>query len=238
MVDFTRLRSVAETLIAANGRDLTFIRMNQSVLPDPAKPWRGVSGPTAATATLTITIGENALPSETITIGDNVYTFVNLVVDPLDVLIGVDRDTTLGNLRTVINGNSLSNVIAALGGPGELVVTSNVLGELGNLISIATTLSDGAWDDSNLTGGLGILLTVRGAVIDYEVEDFDGTLVRRGDKRVLVAAKVVEDLAETLYDSLEFFDTMLDGAVLWKIIKVNTLEPASVRVLYDVQVRK
>ena len=38
-----------------------------------------------------------------------------------------------------------------------------------------------------------ITVVVKGVFVEYEKMDFDGSLVRRGDKRVLIAAKSVTD---------------------------------------------
>lgn len=84
-----------------------------------------------------------------------------------------------------------------------------------------------------------VTLAVVGVFIEYEKEDFDGSLIRRGDKRVLVAAKDTEDV-QTGNENIkvEDFDTLLDGTVVWKIITVETIEPGSLRIMYDIQVRK
>lgn len=93
------------------------------------------------------------------------------------------------------------------------------------------------WRTSSLTNQ--VSLAVLGVFTEYEKEDFDGSLVRRGDKRVLVAAKDTED-AQTGTENIkiEDFDTLLDGTEVWKIITVEVIEPGSLRILYDIQVRK
>jgi hypothetical protein len=85
-----------------------------------------------------------------------------------------------------------------------------------------------------------IALTVIGVFIDFDLEDIDGTLVKQGDKRVLVAATSVEDAAEVGmdFDEVEDFDSLFDGSENWKIVKVNVIEPGTLRILYDIQVRK
>jgi hypothetical protein len=84
-----------------------------------------------------------------------------------------------------------------------------------------------------------VTLAVKGVFIDFEKEDFDGSLVKRGDKRVLVAAKDTEDVRTgTDNINIEDFETLLDGTEIWKIVTVQTIEPGSLRIAYDIQVRK
>ena len=95
------------------------------------------------------------------------------------------------------------------------------------------------WRAADPAGANIVSLTVLGVFIEYEKEDFDGSLVRRGDKRVLVAAKDTEDVRTGTENILvEDFDTLLDGAEIWKIITVEVIEPGPLRVMYDLQVRK
>lgn len=49
MVDFVKLATTAERLLAANGRSVTFIRHNQS-LADTGKPWQGPTSARSAPA--------------------------------------------------------------------------------------------------------------------------------------------------------------------------------------------
>lgn len=48
MVDYTALATTAKTLIDANGRDVTFIKFDQTP-DDGSKPWRGPTDPRAGT---------------------------------------------------------------------------------------------------------------------------------------------------------------------------------------------
>ncbi len=80
---------------------------------------------------------------------------------------------------------------------------------------------------------------VTGVFIEYEKEDIDGELVRRGDKRVLIAAKDVEDESTAAENvKVEDYDHVLDGLVRWKILSAELIEPGSQRILYDLQVRQ
>lgn len=63
-------------------------------------------GEAKATAILNITSGNNALDTETVTIGARVYTFEAAFTDTADsVLIGVDRSATLLNLTNAVNND-------------------------------------------------------------------------------------------------------------------------------------
>lgn len=102
-----------------------------------------------------------------------------------------------------------------------------------------TTLTDPAkpWRDSTETAT--VTTTVIGVFLEFEKEDFDGTLVRRGDKRVLIAAKSVEDnTTGSLSVKVEDFDHVLDGGVRWKILDADLIEPGPLRIMYDVHVRQ
>lgn len=81
-----------------------------------------------------------------------------------------------------------------------------------------------------------ISFPVLGVFIEYEKEDVDGTLVKRGDKRLLVAAKDIEDTAPA-NENVEDYDEVVDGGESWRIMDVNVIEPGATRILYDIQVR-
>lgn len=97
--------------------------------------------------------------------------------------------------------------------------------------------TQGAYNPS--TGGMGA-----GTAVDYtclvvvtEYNDFvvDGTLVKRGDKRLLVAAKGL-DITPSVGDVF----LLNDGQ--WKVPDstgaVKTLAPAGVAIMYEVQIRQ
>lgn len=70
--------------------------------------------------------------------------------------------------------------------------------------------------------------TVYGAVFDYAAKDIDGTLIKRGDKRVIMEAS---DLVPTTTDTLTI------GGVVHSIIEAVPVNPGGVVVIYKVQVR-
>ncbi len=84
-----------------------------------------------------------------------------------------------------------------------------------------------------------ITVVVKGVFTEFEREDFDGTLVRRGDKRVLIAAKSVTDEGGGAANlKIEDYDHILDGGVRWKIMKAELIEPGPLRIMFDLQVRQ
>ena len=83
-----------------------------------------------------------------------------------------------------------------------------------------------------------ITVVVKGIVIDFEKEDFDGSLVRRGDKRILIANKSVTDESTASNLKIEDYDHILDGGVRWKIITAMLIEPGPLRIMFDLQVRQ
>lgn len=93
------------------------------------------------------------------------------------------------------------------------------------------------WRDS--TEAAEITVVVQGVFIDFEKEDFDGSLVRRGDKRILVADQsVIDEGGSAANLNIEDYDHILDGTVRWKILGVKVIEPGDTRIMFDLQVRQ
>ncbi len=70
-----------------------------------------------------------------------------------------------------------------------------------------------------------------GVITDYRLKDIDGTLVKRGDKRIILAA--TEAMPEPNGD-----DNIIISGVIWSVIISNPVAPANIPILYIVQVRK
>ena len=93
------------------------------------------------------------------------------------------------------------------------------------------------WRDS--TEAATITVIVKGVIIDFDKEDVDGSLVRRGDKQVLISDKsVIDEGGSAANLKIEDYDEVLDAGVRWKIIQANTIEPGDTRIMYDLQVRQ
>jgi hypothetical protein len=72
--------------------------------------------------------------------------------------------------------------------------------------------------------------TVTGVVLDYPNREIDGTLILRGDKKVLVSADgLAVDPAPQ--------DTLTFGGVVNQVIDAKPLRPAGTVVLWTLQVR-
>jgi hypothetical protein len=125
--------------------------------------------------------------------------------------------------------------ITSLRSTAERLISEN--GRDVTLVKRDRTAGDGAkpWRGP-ASPGTDVSVTAKAVFVDFEEEDFAATLVRRGDKRALVSAKVIEELNSTAV--LEEFDVVLDGTVEWKIVSTTIIEPGPSRVLYDLQLRK
>lgn len=134
---------------------------------------------TAAVAASAVLTSDNTNPTEldTVTIGSEVYTFMDALTDPgstprsqtpNEVLIGVDADTTLANLKKAVEGGGTPGVEYSLGTvPQTLMTVGNVTahaltftavtaGTGGNAIAKAEASSHLDWDGVGavFTGGI------------------------------------------------------------------------------------
>ena len=82
-----------------------------------------------------------------------------------------------------------------------------------------------------------ISFAVVGVFIEFEKDEVDGTIVKRGDKRLLIAAKDIDDQAPA-NTNVEDYDEITDGTVAYRIINAQVIEPGSLRIMYDLQVRQ
>lgn len=149
-----------------------------------------------ATGTLTITPANNALDTETVTIGTKTYTFQTTLTDVNgNVQIGVDGSTTLDNLIAAINlgagagtlyaaSTTLNpDVSAAAGALDTMDVTAKIGGTTGNSIATTEAMTNGSWGGTVLSGGAGDIVAL--SVASSEVP---------GGKVKAIGAGVVEGL--------------------------------------------
>jgi len=137
---------------------------------------------TAATGTLELT--QNAANTNTVTIGETVYTFKTALSTgptvPFEVLIGDLATDSIDNLIAAINGDAGEgtlystgttahpDVTAAVGDGDTLDATASVAGEAGNAIATTDTLAGAsAWSGVTLTGGENADQTFTFAVYAY-----------------------------------------------------------------------
>ena len=74
-----------------------------------------------------------------------------------------------------------------------------------------------------------------GAKFDYEQRNIDGTKILQGDQQVYLA--VQQDNGQAM-PRPKAGDLVLVGTEAWRVVTAESIEPASVPVLYIVQVRK
>lgn len=121
-------------------------------------------------------------------------------------------------------------------------LAERLIEENGRTISLVRRDQDNPTDPAKpwrgSTEAAEITVVVKGVFIEYEKMDFDGSLVRRGDKRLLVAAKSVTDESSASNLKIEDYDHVLDGLVRWKIITAELIEPGDLRIMFDIQVRQ
>lgn len=91
----------------------------------------------------------------------------------------------------------------------------------------------------NSTNAAEITVAVLGVFVEFEKDEVDGTIVKRGDKRLLVSDKSVTDGGGAAANLVvEDYDAVLDGGVRWRIVTAEVIEPGALRILYDLQVRQ
>lgn len=157
-----------ETILAALEGDQAG-RIDSGILPDALSGEFDPDLAVAASGVLTFT--DNAFITETVTIGDMVYTFVaDLLSDDVayNVQIGISAAATIDNLILAINaggGEGISygtgtvahpTVLASAGAGDTMDVIANTEGDEGNAIVTTTDLSSASWDAAALLGGASI----------------------------------------------------------------------------------
>ena len=68
--------------------------------------------------------------------------------------------------------------------------------------------------------------------IEYESAEINGDAIKAGDKKLLANA------LDTNGATLEDFEFVTDGIITWRIKNVKPLQPGSVIIMYEVQIRK
>lgn len=114
---------------------------------------------TSATATITVTA--NPAPTNTLTIGGVVITFVSGTPTGSQVQIGVTIGDTIMNLMTFINvggsAQNLAGIAIARRSPGAIInLFSTLPGTAGNSTTLATTAAGFTLSGSTFTGGLAV----------------------------------------------------------------------------------
>jgi len=120
-------------------------------------------------ATGVLTASDNPSNNTTVTIGDIGYTFKTALSSPSvanEVLIGINKSTTLNNLKAAINKEAGEGTLYGTGTTAHALVTSTAsehgimniaaksVGEAGNEIITATTSEDLSWGAAKMSGGI------------------------------------------------------------------------------------
>ena len=69
---------------------------------------------------------------------------------------------------------------------------------------------------------------VKAVFTSFKQDEIDGTLIMRGDKKVLLAAGIEP----------KGNDVIVDGATQYRVIEIMTVQPGDTTILYTLQVRK
>ncbi|EDW0700492.1 hypothetical protein KV01_004983 [Salmonella enterica subsp. enterica] len=78
-----------------------------------------------------------------------------------------------------------------------------------------------------LAGEESLLYSVTGIDQQYRQSEIDGTLIKTGDKKILLTAETVPEQG----------DYLTDGLSRWNIITITPVKPANDVLLYSLQVR-
>lgn len=81
------------------------------------------------------------------------------------------------------------------------------------------------------TAGTDIDVVAKALFTQFSKQDIDGELIKKTDKRVLIAGTALEDAPENN-------SKIVDGSVEYQVIKTETIQPGDTVVLYMIQVRR
>jgi hypothetical protein len=73
--------------------------------------------------------------------------------------------------------------------------------------------------------------TVKAVFTEFRQSEIDATLIKRGDKKLLIAAADLSSAPEPN-------DIIIDGSTQYRVIDLMSVEPGDAAILYKVQVRK
>lgn len=161
----------------------------------------------------------NPIAAETVTIGSFVYTFVVAPTVAFDVDIGGSAAASMANLIAAINltgtegveygaGTTINTDVSAIeGSPAVSLVATAKEGGTTPVVAVATTVTDGAWDDveggssiTELEGGVdaGSFETRAVWTLAHGSQDGGGTIDTLED----LAAPVVSSISEMPIEAL------------------------------------
>ncbi|MFZ6773032.1 hypothetical protein ACO0LB_10000 [Undibacterium sp. SXout7W] len=104
-----------------------------------------------------------------------------------------------------------------------------LLAEFGQRVTIKR-ITSGDYDPATSAASIATTLQMGTAVIlDFGIKDIDGTLIKTGDKRMLLSAIGITPP--------QVDDIVMFGASTCQIKNTNPLDPAGIIVFYDVHLR-
>ena len=111
----------------------------------------------------------------------------------------------------------VSTAIKQINDKGRTVILRN--SGNGSFDPITSTFTDGATTDRS----------PKGLFTEYNAKEIDGSIIIRGDKKVLIA-----DLSSPPDNS----DILIDGTDEYSVINVGVIQPGDTPILYILQVRR
>lgn len=101
----------------------------------------------------------------------------------------------------------------------------------GRMVSIVYR-SQGIYNPTNddIAGASSETVDVYGVFLDYDERNIDGTLIRQGDKKMLLAAKNIQRPIIN--------DIINDGEIEYSIVNIKELAPGDETIIYQLQLRK
>ena len=98
---------------------------------------------------------------------------------------------------------------------------------------VVTRTTEGALDPATGTTAAATVTTATGYGVQtqYNARDIDGTIIKRGDMRLLIASS-------GLTIEPDVGDTATIDSVVWNVVNVESVSPAGTPVLFICQVRR
>lgn len=108
-----------------------------------------------------------------------------------------------------------------------------MISEKGRSVTIRRPDAGQSYDPANdtMSAGAPEEVVIKVVFTGFKINEVDGELIRREDKRVLIAAAALPFAPAQS-------DLLIDGGVEYSIINTETVQPGDVPLLYKVQVRK
>lgn len=97
----------------------------------------------------------NPANGETLTVNGVLFTFVNVLVNPTDILIGATGPETIANIFAELSASANPAITAATyeANDSQVLITFGVSGPVGNAFTLATTAVNVTLNGATLTGG-------------------------------------------------------------------------------------